>query len=185
VTAVRKPHRGGAPPVDPSASPPLASGAGLARAARDRNFRGEESRDVHIELLAAVAVVVEGRVLLLREEDEPYPGLWVLPQGYPHTGERLEDAAVREVAEELDLDVQLEGLLGVYEDFVSRSESRGPVRRLIVCYRAQPARAPAPRPSREALDFAWVDPASASVPSPSVVRAMLADLAVGRAASGG
>jgi 8-oxo-dGTP diphosphatase len=144
-----------------------------------RSFRGEETRDVHVELLAAVALIHRDRVLLLREEEEPYRGLWVVPQGYPHPGERLQDAAVREVAEELDLDVQLGALLGVYEDFVPRSDGRGPTRRLIVCYRARSARAPSPRPSREALDFAWVDPASASVPSPSVVRAMLVDLALG------
>jgi 8-oxo-dGTP diphosphatase len=145
------------------------------------NFRGEETRDLRVELLAAVAVVLDGRVLLLREEDEPYRGLWVPPQGYPRPGERLEEAAVREVAEELDLDVELEGLLGVYEDFFTRPGEHGTTRRVIVCFRARPVRPPAPRPSREVLDFAWVDPARASVPSPSVVRSMLAALGHARA----
>jgi 8-oxo-dGTP diphosphatase len=136
-------------------------------------------RDDGVELLAAGAVLVEGRVLLLREADDPYRGLWVLPQGYPRPGERLEDASVREVAEEVGLDVHVEGLLGVYEDFHSDGNETNPSRRVIVCFRVRPTRAPAPRPSTEAIDFAWVDPAAAAVQSPEVVRAMLHDLASG------
>jgi ADP-ribose pyrophosphatase YjhB (NUDIX family) len=163
--------------------PAAGAHAGRREATRRRSFRGEETRDSRIELLASAAITLRDRVLLLREEEEPYRGLWVLPQGYPRPGEPLQDAAVREVAEELHLDVQIEGLLGVYEDFIDAADHSGRLRRVIVCYRARSAGAPTPRPSREALDFAWVDPARASVPSPLVVRAMLADLANGRAPS--
>ncbi len=164
------------------------AGADRARGGRlegtlRRSFRYGDARDDRIELLAAVALRVRDRVLLLREEEEPYRGQWVLPQGYPRPGERLEDAAIREVAEELGLDVEVEGLLGVYEEFLEARDDGRPVRRIIVVFRARAVRAPTPRPSREALDFAWVDPASASVPSPSVVRSMLADLAGGPASS--
>lgn len=142
-----------------------------------RSFRGDESRDGQVDLLAAAAVSHRDRILLLREEEEPYRGLWVLPQGYPRPVERLEDAAVREVAEEVHLDVQIEGLLGVYEEFLDQPDDRRPSRRVIVCFRARSAGAPAPRPSPEALDFAWVDPSSVAARSPAVVRAMLADVA--------
>lgn len=152
------------------------SWARLEDAPARRSFRGEEARDLQVELLAAAAVTSGGRVLLLREAEEPYRGLWVPPQGYPRPGERLEDAAVREVAEEVGLDIQIEDLLGVFEDFLEGADAHRPARRVIVCYLARSIRAASPRPSREALDFAWVDPGSATVRSPAIVRAMLARL---------
>ncbi len=170
----REPHR----VRSPSERAPASAGVPADDRLR-RTFRGQEVRDEGVELLAAAAVCRGGRVLLLREEEEPYRGLWVLPQGYPRPGERLEDAAVREVAEELDLDVQTDGLIGVFEDFLERPNGRGPLRRVIVCFRARTTRPPSPRPTREALDFAWVDPTRASVPTPAIVHAMLAGVARG------
>jgi 8-oxo-dGTP pyrophosphatase MutT (NUDIX family) len=54
----------------------------------------------------------EGRILLLRRAD----GLWSVPGGGLEPGERLDQAAVREVREETGLEVEPVALIGVYSD---------------------------------------------------------------------
>ena len=67
--------------------------------------------------VAAGALVVQHDAILLNQRDiDPGIGKWGLPAGYVELGERVEDAAIREVKEETGLDVSLDGLLGVYSD---------------------------------------------------------------------
>jgi ADP-ribose pyrophosphatase YjhB (NUDIX family) len=58
----------------------------------------------------------EGRILLQQRRHSPGKGLWSFPSGYVDSGEPVESAAVREVAEETGIEVRLEGLLGVYSE---------------------------------------------------------------------
>lgn len=53
--------------------------------------------------------------IVLIERMYPPIGL-ALPGGFVEVGERVEDAAVREMREEIGLEVKLSGLLGVYSD---------------------------------------------------------------------
>jgi ADP-ribose pyrophosphatase YjhB (NUDIX family) len=57
---------------------------------------------------------IDGRIVLLRRGIEPSYGKWVFPGGYVERGERVEDAAIRETKEEVNLDVKIKDLLGVY-----------------------------------------------------------------------
>ncbi len=61
-----------------------------------------------------VIVETEGGVVLIERHHEPHG--WALPGGFVDYGERVEDAARREVREETGLDVDLSTLLGVYSD---------------------------------------------------------------------
>ena len=60
-----------------------------------------------IILVAAVALVdADGRVLIARRpEGKPMAGLWEFPGGKVEAGERPETALLRELKEELDIDV--------------------------------------------------------------------------------
>jgi 8-oxo-dGTP diphosphatase len=62
----------------------------------------------------------QGRVWLLRRAFDPGAGLWTFPGGFVDLGESVEDAARRETREELEIDVELGALVGVY----SRAEDR-------------------------------------------------------------
>jgi 8-oxo-dGTP diphosphatase len=65
----------------------------------------------------AVAVIVEHDGLILlgrRAEGAREAGKWSFPAGFVERGEQVEDAAVREVREEVGLDVELDRLLGLF-----------------------------------------------------------------------
>jgi len=70
----------------------------------------------YLDPKVAVAVILgdQDGVLLGRRRIDPGSGLWSFPAGYVNRGEVLEEAAVREVLEELGLAVRLTGLVGVY-----------------------------------------------------------------------
>lgn len=66
----------------------------------------------------AVGVVTgqDAGVLLGRRNHEPGMGLWTFPSGFVDAGEIVEEAAVREVKEETDVDVRIEEVLGVFSE---------------------------------------------------------------------
>lgn len=66
--------------------------------------------------LPTVDIVIEvgERIVLVRRKFPP-PG-WAIPGGFIDTGERAEEAAIREAHEETGLSVRLTALLGVYSD---------------------------------------------------------------------
>ena len=65
--------------------------------------------------LAAVILVSNGDgLLLVRRDIEPMLGRWSFPSGYVDRGEMVEQAAIREVREETNLDVEITGLVGLF-----------------------------------------------------------------------
>ena len=56
----------------------------------------------------------DGLFLVLRRAHEPYAGAWDMAGGFVEPGEHPEHALLREIAEETQLHVELDGLVGVY-----------------------------------------------------------------------
>jgi ADP-ribose pyrophosphatase YjhB (NUDIX family) len=77
---------------------------------------------------AAIPFDADGRVWLLRRAIEPSRGLWTFPGGFVDLGESVPDAVHREAMEEMELELELGGLVGVY----SRPEDRV----VLIVYRA-------------------------------------------------
>lgn len=62
----------------------------------------------------SIAVVRDGKILLVQEAKQASHKLWNLPGGHVEHGEPLHDAAVRELHEETNLRGTLTHLVGVY-----------------------------------------------------------------------
>jgi 8-oxo-dGTP diphosphatase len=58
----------------------------------------------------------DSKILLVKRKKDPFKGYLVLPGGFVNQGERVEDAARREVKEETSLDIELVDILGVYSE---------------------------------------------------------------------
>jgi 8-oxo-dGTP diphosphatase len=66
---------------------------------------------------AAVVVLKDETILLVKRAIEPKRGLWSLPAGFIEIDETPRECAVREVKEETGLDVELDGLVDVASVF--------------------------------------------------------------------
>jgi 8-oxo-dGTP diphosphatase len=74
-------------------------------------------RGYEVPTLATDAVLIEdGQVLLIRRGKDPAEGQWALPGGFVEVGETIEQACVRELAEETGIEAEPVELVGVYSD---------------------------------------------------------------------
>jgi 8-oxo-dGTP diphosphatase len=124
--------------------------AGCFSGSTDRQRLREESVAAFTELLKFIqrgegqgrrkplltvdcVVEQEDKILLIRRKNPPYEGHWALPGGFIEYWEKAEDAVIREVKEEANVDISVEGLLGVYSE--PGRDPRGHV--ISICYIAK------------------------------------------------
>jgi 8-oxo-dGTP diphosphatase len=69
-----------------------------------------------------VIVERDGKALLGRRAREPLAGMWEIPGGFVDRNEHPVQAGVREMREELGIDVTLTGLVGTYLEISSLGE---------------------------------------------------------------
>jgi acetyl-CoA carboxylase carboxyl transferase subunit beta len=91
-------------------------------------------------------------VLLVRRARPPRAGAWTLPGGRPELGESLEQAVVREVAEETGLRVQVVRELAIVD--IGSEGFHYRIHDFLCALTADAANAPL-RPADDALDATW------------------------------
>jgi ADP-ribose pyrophosphatase YjhB (NUDIX family) len=91
----------------------------------------------------AIPTADDGELWLMRRGFQPQRGSWSMPGGFVDLGESVEDAARREVQEEMALEIEIRHLVGVY--------SRAQDRTVVVVYAATALGTPAR--TEEALEI--------------------------------
>ncbi len=109
------------------------------------------SKPVTPLLTVDILIVQSGKLVLIRRRNPPFQGHWALPGGFVDVGETVEEAAVREANEETGLDVELQGLVGVFSD--PDRDPRGHT--VSICFAALGQGTP--RASSDAQDVALFD----------------------------
>ena len=110
-------------------------------------------------LAASVAVFRDGRVLLARRGRAPLAGLWSLPGGGVEIGESLEQAALRELREEVGVEADILGF-NRHVEAIERDDGGRVRAHFVIASFVARWRAGEPRVSEEAAAVAWVDPAA-------------------------
>ena len=104
---------------------------------------------------SVVAVIVDddGRVLLTRRSIQPFRDLWVMPGGKIDLGEPILGALNREVHEEVGLEIEVEGLIDVFEHLTPGEEN---CHFVILYYRCRPLYCDIVRNEHEVAEAVWV-----------------------------
>lgn len=102
-------------------------------------------------------VVHEGRVLLIQRGKAPLLGRWLVPGGTVELGETLEQALVREVAEETGLEVRPLAFLTAF-DRIERGEDGSVLYHYVILDYLCERLAGEPRAGSDALDARFAEP---------------------------
>ena len=101
----------------------------------------------------------DGKVLMIRRKFEPNKGRWSLPGGLLEVGEDPEEAAKREVREELGLEVVTEGLLQVANEVIKDEQGRVKYHFILVDYLMRPLGDKITL-NEESDEYAWFEPSA-------------------------
>lgn len=103
------------------------------------------------------AVVFRGdEVLIIKRGKPPFLGHWSIPGGGLNHGEALHEAARREVREETGVDIEIIGLIDVFEALPRETPQDGPLNHVLLIDFAAEWKAGEPRAGDDAAEAAFV-----------------------------
>ena len=98
------------------------------------------------------AVILDGdRVVLVRRGREPLKGFWSIPGGGLELGESLLDAVRREVREEVGLEIEVLGMVEIFERILRDGDQRVQYHYVLIDYFCKPAISGRPRKAGEQI----------------------------------
>lgn len=103
----------------------------------------------------SIAVMRNGRVLLASRANEPMRGVWTLPGGLVEAGERLAEAALRELAEEVGIEATVLGSSLTPTEIILSDEAGRARHHYVIHPHAATWRSGEPEPGPEALGVRW------------------------------
>jgi 8-oxo-dGTP diphosphatase len=109
--------------------------------------------------IVGVGVLIEkaGKYLLIKRAAEPDKELWSIPGGLVEIGERVVDAAAREVLEETNLTVNIGERIGVIDKIIKDEEGKAKYHFVIIDFMATLINGKL-QARDDALEAKWVDP---------------------------
>lgn len=69
-------------------------------------------------------IIRKGKVLMIKRGDPPHNGKWALPGGHLEFGEKLEEAAIREVKEETGMVSRILRFIAYHNEIISEGKRR-------------------------------------------------------------
>lgn len=126
--------------------------------ARTEHYDDPNAPKANAVVPAASAIVANerGEILMQRRKDND---LWALPAGIMELGESIGETAIRETREETGLNIEIDGIVGIYSDPRHLIEYRdGEVRQQFnICFRGRLIDGTLRR-SDESTDVRWISP---------------------------
>jgi ADP-ribose pyrophosphatase YjhB (NUDIX family) len=127
--------------------------------ARVDHFQDPDAPQANSIAVAVSAFVLDeyGQLLMIRRADND---LYSIPGGQLELGETLTQTAVRELAEETGIDIEVTGLIGIYSnpDHVIAYDDGEVRQEFSICFRARPIGGSL-RTSNESKEVLWVEQA--------------------------
>jgi len=128
-------------------------------AAVEPRWRSERMYPPYPMLAVSIAVFRAGRVLLATRTRPPYAGAFSLPGGLVEAGETLEEAALRELREEVRVEARIVGF-NRHVEWIDRDGAGKVLRHYVIASFVGEWLAGAGEPGPEAGEIIWTAPAS-------------------------
>ena len=105
-------------------------------------------------IAVGVLVIDKDKALIIKRGEEPNKFLWSIPGGLVEIGEELEEAAIREVKEEMGIDIKIEKMIGIF-NCINRNKNEIKYHYVIIDYIAREFTGSI-KTNKEILDFKWM-----------------------------